>query len=205
MRRVPLLYPLLATLTALAVQVLCGCYSNNCPMENTVTCNFAFYDAEGTAISYQDTITVSTLMPGYKTVYIYRKMGTLPVTKDEPDPTLVEAGYTETQSQQRNDTILLNKKANASSIKIPMSYFGSVDTLVMAYKSITLKDTIKIHHTSYPHVELPECGAHRFHHLQSVTATDAAIDHIEISNPNVNYEGATNIKIYFNGVAETEE
>lgn len=198
-------YSLIAGLMTLLVAcMLAGCYSNNCPMENTVTCNYAFYDAEGTAIAYQDTITVSTLMPGYKTVYTYRKMGTLPITKDEPDPSLVEAGYMETQSQQRNDTILLNKKSNASSIKIPMSYFNAVDTLIFAYRSISSKDTIKIHHSSYPHVELPECGAYRFHHLKSVTATDAAIDHIEISNPNVGYEGATNIKIYFNGVAEAE-
>jgi len=189
---------------ALAAQVLAGCYSNNCPMENTVTCNFAFYDAEGTAIAYQDTITVSTLKPGYKTVYTYRKMGTLPIVKEEPDPALIEAGYTETSSQQRNDTILLNKKANATSIKIPMSYFGTMDTLVFAYRSISLRDTVKIQHSSYPHVELPECGTHMFHHLKSVTATDAAIDHIEISNPNVGYEGTTNIKIYFNGVAEAE-
>ena len=31
---------------------------------------------------------------------------------------------------------------------------------------------------------------------------DAAIDHIEISESKVNYDGKTNIKIYFNGVAE---
>ena len=83
-------------------------------MENTVTCNFAFYDAEGTAIAYQDTITVSTLKPGYKTVYTYRKMGTLPIVKEEPDPELIEAGYTETLSQQRNDTILLNAAGYSS-------------------------------------------------------------------------------------------
>jgi hypothetical protein len=49
-------------------------------------------------------------------------------------------------------------------------------------------------------VELPECGTYRFHHLLGITATDAAIDRIEICEPTVNYDGNTNVKIYFNGV-----
>jgi hypothetical protein len=63
-------------------------------------------------------------------------------------------------------------------------------------------DTIKIEHISYPYVELPECGTYRYHTLKTITATDAAIDRIEIGNPQVNYEGEENIKIYFNGVVE---
>lgn len=184
--------------------LLTGCYSNNCPLENTVTCNFGFFDAEGNSISYQDTITVTTLKPGYKTVYTYRKLGNLTVTKDEQDTALINQGYTETTSQQRKDTILLSNKYNVSSIKVPMSYFNEEDTLIFSYRMISLKDTIKIRHTSFPHVELPECGAYRFHSLRGITATDAAIDHIEIINTSVNYDGSTNIKIYFNGVVETD-
>ncbi len=181
--------------------LLAGCYSNNCPLENTVTCNYGFYDTEGTAIYYSDTITVTTLMPGYKTVYTYRKLGNKTVTKDDPDAELVNQGYTESVTQQRKDTILLNQLLGASSMKVPMSFFNEEDTLILSYKSILLKDTIKIRHSSYPNVELPECGTYRFHTLQSVTATDAAIDHVEISEPKVNYDGNVNVKIYFNGVA----
>jgi hypothetical protein len=177
-----------------------GCYSNNCPLENTVTCNYGFYDSEGTAIYYSDTITVTTLMPGYKTVYTYRKLGNTTVTKDHPDAELVNQGYTETVTQQRKDTILLNQLLGASSMKVPMSYFHKEDTLILSYKMISLKDTIKIQHSSHPNVELPECGTYRFHTLQGITATDAAIDHIEISEPKVNYSGNINVKIFFNGV-----
>lgn len=185
-----------------AALVLTACYSNNCPLENTVTCNYGFYDIEGHAISYGDTITVSTLKPGYKTVYTYRKLGNMTVTKDERDTLLIEQGYTETTSQQRNDTILVNQQYGASSIKVPMSYFNDEDTLVFSYKAIRLKDTLKIQHSSFPHVELPECGAYRFHSLRAISTTDAAIDRVEISNPSVNYDGEINVKIYFNGVAE---
>lgn len=182
--------------------LMVGCYSNNCPLNNTVTCNYYFYDSEGTAITYGDTITVTTLMPGQKMMYIYRKLGNTTVTSAYQDTTLINQGYTESTVWQRNDTILINKLSGASSMEIPMSYFHDADTLIFTYGSISLKDTIKIQHDSYPHVELPECGTYRYHTLKSITTTDAAIDHVEISNPLVNYDGSENIKIFFNGVVE---
>ena len=194
---------ILRGLVVLCVAILMfGCYSNNCPLNNIVTCNYYFYDVEGTPITYGDTITVTTLMPGHKTVYTYRKLGNPTVTRDYRDTILINQGYTESVSQQRNDTILINRLVGASSMEVPMSYFRDVDTLVFSYGGILLKDTIKIQHDSYPHVELPECGTYRYHTLKSITATDAAIDHIEISNPFVNYEGKENIKIFFNGIVE---
>lgn len=186
--------------TSVMAMLVAGCYSNNCPVENMVTCNYGFYDSEGTPITYGDTITVTTLMPGYKTVYTYRKLGNATITKDAPDTALVNQGYTESVTQQRRDTVLLNKLCNASSMKVPMSFFHDRDTLILSYNMITLKDTIKVEHKSHPNVELPECGTYRFHTLMNVTTTEAAIDHIEISEPKVNYEGYTNVKIYFNGV-----
>jgi hypothetical protein len=87
-------------------------------------------------------------------------------------------------------------------MKLPMSFFNTCDTLILSYRRISRKDTIKIEHISYPYVELPECGTYRYHTLKTITATDAAIDRIEIGNPQVNYEGEENIKIYFNGVVE---
>lgn len=193
---------ILLFLCALVSVLFVGCYSNNCPLNNIVTCNYSFYDAEGNAIIYTDTITVTTLKPGYKTVYVYRKLGEPTVTKNYQDIELVNQGYTETKMSQRNDTVLLNRAYDQSNISIPMSYFNNVDTLVFSYGQIALKDTIKIYHASYPHVELPECGTYRFHTLRNIEASDAAIDHIEISNPQVGYEGNENVKIYFNGVIE---
>lgn len=186
----------------MSIILLAGCYSNNCPLENNVTCNYGFYDAEGTPIVYNDTITVSTLLPGYKTVYTYRKLGSQTVITDYQDKSLIKLGYTETISQQRKDTILLNKIHSTAEMKLPMSFFNTCDTLILSYRRISLKDTIKIEHISYPYVELPECGTYRYHTLKTITATDAAIDRIEIGNRQVSYEGEENIKIYFNGVVE---
>jgi len=189
-------------LLTVVITLMAACSSNNCPLESTVLCNYYFYDSQGSAIKYNDTFSVKTLLPGNKTIYIYRKLGNQTVTLDSRDTTYINDGFTETVSIARRDTVLVNKASNRSYIQVPMSYFNKADTLIFDYNSISLNDTLIIQHDSYAHVELPECGTHFYHHLRSIRATEAAIDHIEIINPLVNYEGKENIKIYFNGVAE---
>ena len=192
----------LAAATVACYVLFTGCSSNNCPLESTVRCNIGFYDSEATAISYGDTITVRTLLPGNKSIYTYRKTGSTLITLEYRDTTLLKAGYTETVTEARRDTILVNKAVGKSSISLPMSYYNSADTLIFTYASISRKDTIEVSHDNYTHIELPECGAHYFHTITSIDYTEAAIDHIEINNPTVNYDGNENIRIYFNGVAQ---
>lgn len=188
---------------ALAFLLMGGCSSSNCPLDSTVTCNYGFYDSNGTAVTYTDTITVTTLLPGFKTVYTYKKLGFSSITLDSRNESLIEEGYTETVSETRKDTILINKLTKVSSVKIPMSYFHDTDTLIFKYASISGRDTLYIHHKSYPFVELPECGTYRFHTISSVESSNSAsIDHVEVINKKVNYEGDENISIFFNGVAE---
>ena len=186
----------------MSLWLLVSCSANNCPLESTVTCNYGFYDRDGKAVTYGDAITVSTLLPGTKTQYTYRRLGEVTVVSDTERADLVDAGYTETISTVRNDTVLANQLTNASTMKLPMKYYSESDTLILSYASISRKDTLYIAHESYTHVELPECGSHRFHHLKQIRNTDAAIDHTEIVEPEVNYKGLENIRIYFNGSAE---
>lgn len=193
---------LLSIILLAVVVIATSCSSNNCPLENTVQCNYYFYDSEGHAITPDDAITVKTLLPGSKLQYVYRKMGQTTVTLDSPDASYIENGYTETVSMVRRDTVLVNRSTSRAYIQVPMSYFNEADTLVFDYASISRNDTVIVSHRSYAHVELPECGTHYFHRITDIKATDAAIDHIEILNPLVNYDGNENIKIYFNGVAE---
>ena len=191
-------YPILI----ITLLVLAACSASNCPLENTVTCNYGFYDSEGTPVTYNDTITVSTLLPGSKTVYIYRRLGFLPVTLDKQDSSYIENGYSQSISVARRDTVLLNKIAGATSISVSMKYFSDNDTIIISYASISNKDTLYISHDSYSYVELPECGTQRFHTLTGLRCTYSGISDIEIVNPNVNYDGKENVKIYFNGTAE---
>ncbi len=181
---------------------LAGCSASNCPLESTVTCNYGFYDSEGTAVNYNDTITVSTLLPGMKTVYIYRQLGYMPITLDHQDSSYIENGYSQTISVVRRDTILVNKLSGGSGLSLPMKYFSDNDTIILSYSSISNKDTLYINHNSYSYVDLPECGTHRFHTLTGIRSTYSGIYNVEIINPKVNYDGNENVKIYFNGTAE---
>ncbi len=189
-------------ITLCSLLLIVACSSNNCPLENKVSCNYHFYDSEGNAVKYTDYLTIKTLKPGYKKEYTYRKLGEQTIVTYSPAPSYVEQGYTETIADVRKDTILVNKSNSHSNVSVPMSYVNDADTLVLHYGSITAKDTIIISHDSYPYVEMPECGSYMFHILTGVRYTEAAIDRVEIANPKVNYEGKENIKIYFNGVAE---
>lgn len=191
-------YPILI----LCMLLLSGCSASNCPLENTVTCNYGFYDSEGTSVTYNDTITVSTLLPGTKTVYIYRRLGYTTVTLDSQDSSYIEKGYSQSISVVRRDTILVNRIAGASSMSIPMKYYSDNDTIILSYASISNKDTLYLSHDSYSYVELPECGTQRFHTLTGLRSTYSGISGIEIVNPKVNYDGKENVKIYFNGTAE---
>ncbi len=182
--------------------LLVSCSSNNCPLENKVSCNYHFYDCEGNAIFFLVFLIFKTLKPGYKKEYTYRKLGEQSIVTDVQTPEYVELGYTETVQEVRNATILLNKSNTLTSVKLPMSYNYTADTLVFHYGSILAKDTVILQHTPYPYVEMPECGSYMFHVLTGIRSTEAGIDRVEIANPTVNYEGQENVKIYFNGVAE---
>lgn len=193
----------LSIITLLVTIANFGCSSNNCPLDNIVGCNLHFYDVEGVAISYNDAITIKTLLPGTKTIYTYRKLGEQTIVRDYKDDSLIDLGYTESISESRNDTVLVNQASGKSSLPVPLSYFNQCDTFVISYSSISLADTLFINHESYSYVEIPECGSYRFHYIKSSECnTGAAIDHVEVSNTKVTYEGYENIKIYFNGVAQ---
>ena len=191
-------YPILI----ISLLLLSGCSASNCPLENTVTCNYGFYDSEGTAVTYNDTITVSTLLPGTKTVYIYRRLGYTTVTLDKQDSSYIKNGYNQSTAVVRRDTILLNRISGASTMSVPMKYFSDNDTIILSYASISNKDTLYVSHDSYSYVELPECGTQRFHTLTGLRSTYNGISGIEIVNPKVNYDGKENVKIYFNGTVE---
>lgn len=100
------------------------------------------------------------------------------------------------------DTVLVNSLMSGTGFSIPMSYYNPVDTLILRYQNIIYPDTIYVHHDGYTKVETPECGSYRFHNIREINHTYRSIDHIEVINPSVNYEGEKNVKIYFNTTLE---
>ncbi|MBR4365393.1 MAG: hypothetical protein IKP43_01275 [Bacteroidaceae bacterium] len=191
----------LSVLTTIAV-LSASCSSNNCPLDNTVTCNYYFFDSNDNPISLYDTLTVSVILPGHDTLYTYRMVGNPTINSRKRIDSLVIQGYKEVVSITRHDSILINSIVNASHLELPMSYFNQADTLVFDYYNLRNNDTIYIDHDNMVQVNLPECGSYMFHRITGIKNTDAAIDKIEIINPNVNYERKENIRIHFTGTIE---
>lgn len=195
------LIPTLLVVTSV-VMLSAACSSNNCPLDNSVSCNYYFYDSQDHAISIGDTLSVSILLPGHDTLYTYRLAGYTTIESRTRIDSLIEQGYKELVSVTRHDSTIINQVSGVAYLQLPMAYFNTADTLVFHYASITNNDTLYIEHDNMPHVGLPECGSYMFHNIKSVKSTDYAIERIEISNSNVNYEGKENIKIHFAGTLE---
>lgn len=149
--------------------VAASCTSNDCPLNNTVHLICGFYNSEdGSEIDIADTLTVTA-----------------------------------------RDSIILNRALGASIVSLPMSYSGETDTLVFTYSpadnAISFCDTIMVSKTNQAHFISLECGTNVFHTITAVThssgISDAthryAIDSIAVSNPNVNFDGQENLKIYY--------
>ena len=83
--------------------------------------------------------------------------------------------------ENKTDTILLNKQVNTTKFSLPMSYSGKA--------GVTTIDTVTISKTNISHFESVDCPPAFFHTLTAVSAKGTRISQIEISNPNVDYDG----------------
>ena len=146
-----------------------SCTSNDCPLNNTVSLVCGFYSSgDGSAISIADTLTVTL-----------------------------------------RDSIILNRSQKTGVVNLPMSYSGETDTLVFIYSPAesgkSIADTILVSKTNQAHFVSLECGTSVFHTITDVSHTlhmtdkdhRYAIDSIVVSNPNVNFDGQENLKIYY--------
>ncbi len=96
------------------------------------------------------------------------------------------------------DSVLLNKKAGAGSVKLPMSFWNAEDTLVFTVcnKDYIMHDTVWIAKQNTPHYESPDCPTNMFHEIIGVRCTHTFIDSISILQPSVNYAETQNLSIH---------
>ncbi len=94
--------------------------------------------------------------------------------------------------------VLLNRKTNASTLKLSLSYFQPVDTLVLtlAGEDYQFTDTLWIEKTSYNHFESPDCPVNMFHHITDIWSTHLFIDSVSITQPDVNFVEHENLQIH---------
>ena len=106
-----------------------------------------------------------------------------------------------TKRHDGHDTILLNRVVNAKDFKLPMSYNGDQDMIILSMTDtlhVTRTDTITITKTNDPHFESVDCAPVFFHTLKGVNFTTHTISEVTISKPLVNYETTeTNLYIFF--------
>lgn len=107
------------------------------------------------------------------------------------------------------DSVILNRLTDGSTIMLPMSYSGDIDTLVFHYKpqgtNTSVSDTIIISKTNSPHFVSLDCARSMFHTITGVKWSERtpdetyryAISDITIRNNEVNYDEKENLQIYF--------
>lgn len=147
-----------------------GCTTNDCPLNNTVSLVCGFYNsADGNPLGIADTLTITI-----------------------------------------RDSVVLNRAVGAATVSLPMSYAAEADTLVLNYTpegtTASAADILIVSKTNQPHVISLECGTRVFHTITGATnhaprTPDAtyryAVDSVVVSNPNVNFDGQENLKIYY--------
>ncbi len=112
--------------------------------------------------------------------------------------TLKDTLTVHTKLKSGKDTILLNKKINATGFKLPISYQHPVDTLLFETVKLAVTDTVWVEKSDFPHFESVDCGVSYFHELRSVRSTNQGIDSIVITKSFVDYDPSkAHILIYF--------
>lgn len=122
--------------------------------------------------------------------------------------------YKDGKSVQLDDTLtvtafgvdnpLLNRKLGTSSMALPLSFFNSVDTLMLNISSPTsnFTDTLWIEKISHNHFESPDCPVNMFHNITAVRSTHLFIDSITITRKDVDFFEDENLQIHLYSSAD---
>jgi len=102
------------------------------------------------------------------------------------------------------NAVFVNRLINQNGVKLPVSYYGEVDSLEFKFKGDDGegRDTVYIAKQNIAHLDDVSCPAHMWHHITHVFSTHHLIDSVLISEPEINYEGNENLQIYFRTAQE---
>lgn len=99
------------------------------------------------------------------------------------------------------DSLVLNRAVDFSDFLLPMSYARETDAYYLRLVDVDgreAKDTIRVTKENHPHFEAVDCAPSVFHTITGATTTHHAIEDIEISNQDVNYDATkVHLLIYF--------
>ncbi|MBO4444133.1 MAG: hypothetical protein J5814_05130 [Bacteroidaceae bacterium] len=96
----------------------------------------------------------------------------------------------------KGDSVILNRKKNASGFTFPLGYTHDCDTFVLHYTR-DVCDSLFLWHDNHPYFISLDCGTAMFHTLTRAECTHTLLQEAVIVNPEINYDGQENIKLYF--------
>lgn len=190
--RINWLSPLIIVICLLAS----GCEESDCPMSNTSYCTFNFCDAHGQVVKLKDTISVTSPLEGYDSLYIYHSPTDTVVSEKPIDTLTIDKGYTLHLELLRHTGILINRLYGSERIELPLSYTAQADTFIITY-SPRLADTLFVSHQNLPYFTSMECGTVMHHRLLGISSTHHLIDSVQISHAEVTNTLQENVKIYY--------
>ena len=102
------------------------------------------------------------------------------------------------------DSVLANRLVNQSAVKLPVSYYGDIDSLELRFtgKDGEGRDTVYIAKRNTAHLDGPSCPAHMWHTITQVYSTHHLIDTVLINIPDINYDGLENLQFRFRTAEE---
>jgi hypothetical protein len=116
------------------------------------------------------------------------------------DAVSINAMLSMTVVRPQGDSVILNKKMNATDVAFPLSYTNETDTLIYWYDlngTLVTYDTLYISHTNTPTLVSVDCGTAMFHTITAVSSTHTLIDTLIIKSPEVNYDERENIQVIY--------
>lgn len=96
----------------------------------------------------------------------------------------------------QGDSVVLNRKTNASEVLFPLSYANEIDTFVFDYAGVSC-DSIYVSHANIPTLVSVDCGVAMFHVINSVSSTHNEIDRLILKSSDVNYDERENIQVIY--------
>lgn len=116
------------------------------------------------------------------------------------DAVSINAMLSMTVVRPQSDSVILNKKMNATDVAFPLSYTNETDTFIYCYDlngTLVTYDTLYISHTNTPTLVSVDCGTAMFHTITAVSSTHTLIDTLIIKSPEVNYDERENIQVIY--------
>lgn len=116
------------------------------------------------------------------------------------DAVSINAMLSMTVVRPQGDSVILNKKTNATDVAFPLSYTNETDTFIYCYDlngTLVTYDTLYISHTNTPTLVSVDCGTAMFHTITAVSSTHTLIDTLIIKSPEVNYDERENIQVIY--------